>query len=169
MFSYAKVGSWSLAIKKYVDRLSTFRNLPEDFVSQTPLISVGVSNEVHLTNCLLWMFRPRNPTNAKEILILACVWFMITIITIMKSSRKTGASNMISTHQMRFEFDRVLKAVKAGRSLTLTYRNKPLARIVPLDEQTSIPEDDPIFRLHELAEPVGPLTNVEIDQLVYGQ
>jgi prevent-host-death family protein len=148
MFSYAKVGSWSLAIKKYVDRLSTFRNLPEDFVSQTPLISVGVSNEVHLTNCLLWMFRPRNPTNAKEILILACVWFMITIITIMKSSKKTGASNLISTHEMRFQFDRVLKAVKAGRSLTLTYRNKPLARIVPLDEQTSIREDDPIFRLH---------------------
>jgi prevent-host-death family protein len=87
----------------------------------------------------------------------------------MKSSKKSGASNMISTHQMRFEFDRVLKAVKAGRSLTLTYRNKPLARIVPLDEQTSILEDDPIFRLHELAEPVGPLTNVEIDQLVYGQ
>jgi prevent-host-death family protein len=169
MFSYAKVGSWSLVIKKYVDRLSTFRNLPGDFVSQTPLISVGVSNKVHLTNCLLWMFRPRSPTNAKEILILACVWFMITIITIMKSSKKPGASNMISTHEMRFQFDRVLKAVKAGRSLTLTYRNKPLARIVPLAEQTSIREDDPIFRLHELAEPVGPLTNVEIDQLAYGQ
>jgi prevent-host-death family protein len=87
----------------------------------------------------------------------------------MKSSKKTGASNLISTHEMRFQFDRVLKAVKAGRSLTLTYRNKPLARIVPLAEQTSIREDDPIFRLHELAEPVGPLTNVEIDQLAYGQ
>ena len=69
---------------------------------------------------------------------------------------------------MRFEFDRVLKAVKAGRSLTLTYRNKPLARIVPLHEQTSIPEDDPIFRLDELAEPIGPLTNAEIDNLIYG-
>jgi prevent-host-death family protein len=59
---------------------------------------------------------------------------------------------------MRFEFDRVLKAVKAGKSLTLTYRNKPLARIVPLNEETAIPEDDPIFRLDELAEPIGPLT-----------
>jgi prevent-host-death family protein len=70
---------------------------------------------------------------------------------------------------MRFEFDRVLKAVKAGKSLTLTYRNKPLARIVPLNEETAIPEDDPIFRLDELAEPIGPLTNAEIDRLVYGQ
>jgi prevent-host-death family protein len=87
----------------------------------------------------------------------------------MKHSKGLGASNMISTHQMRFQFERVLKAVKAGRSLTLTYRNKPLARIVPMQEQTSIPEDDPIFRLDELAEPIGPLTNAEIDNLVYGQ
>ena len=87
----------------------------------------------------------------------------------MKVSKRPGTSNTISTHQMRFQFDRVLKAVKAGKSLTLTYRNKPLARIVPLQEQTSIAEDDPIFRLHELAEPIGALTNVEVDQLVYGQ
>jgi len=87
----------------------------------------------------------------------------------MKHSNGSGATNTISTHQMRFQFERVLKAVKAGRSLTLTYRNKPLARIVPLQELTSIPEDDPIFRLDELAEPIGPLTNAEIDNLVYGQ
>ena len=70
---------------------------------------------------------------------------------------------------MRFEFERVLRAVKAGRSLTLTYRNKPLARIVPLKEEQGVAEDDPIFRLHELAEPIGPVTNAEIDSLVYGQ
>jgi len=87
----------------------------------------------------------------------------------MKQSKALGTSNTISTHQMRFQFERVLKAVKAGRSLTLTYRNRPLARIVPMQEQTSIPEDDPIFRLDELAEPIGPLTNAEIDTLVYGQ
>ena len=62
---------------------------------------------------------------------------------------------MISTHEMRFEFERVLRAVKAGRSQTLTYRSKPLARIVPLREEQTIAEDDPIFRLDELAEPIG--------------
>ena len=87
----------------------------------------------------------------------------------MKASRKAGAAHIISTHQMRFEFERVLRAVKAGRSLTLTYRSKPLARIVPLKEGQAIPEDDPIFRLDELAEPIGPLTNAQIDALVYGQ
>jgi prevent-host-death family protein len=85
------------------------------------------------------------------------------ILNIMKTS------DTISTHQMRFEFERVLQAVKAGRSLTLTYRNKPLARIVPLKEEQALPEDDPIFRLDDFAEPIGPLTNAEIDALVYGQ
>ena len=69
---------------------------------------------------------------------------------------------------MRFEFERILRAVKAGRSLTLTYRRKPLARIVPLKED-ALAENDPIFHLDELAEPIGPLSNAEIDALVYGQ
>ena len=87
----------------------------------------------------------------------------------MKTSQKAGATDIISTHQMRFEFERVLQAVKGGRSLTLTYRGKPLARIVPLKDEQGLSEDDPIFRLDELAEPIGPLTNAQIDALVYGQ
>jgi antitoxin (DNA-binding transcriptional repressor) of toxin-antitoxin stability system len=87
----------------------------------------------------------------------------------MKASSNSRTSQTISTHQMRFEFDRVLRAVKAGRALTLTYRNRPLARIVPLRTEPEIPEDDPIFRLHELAEPIGPLTNREIDAVIYGK
>jgi len=86
----------------------------------------------------------------------------------MKTLKSGGRSETISTHDMRFQFDRVLRAVKAGRSLTLTYRNQPLARIVPLPAETAIPADDPIFRLHELAEPIGPLTNAQIDAAVYG-
>lgn len=31
------------------------------------------------------------------------------------------------------------------------------------------PPDDPVFRLHELAEPIGPLTNAEMDAAIYGQ
>jgi prevent-host-death family protein len=82
---------------------------------------------------------------------------------------KNRANQTISTHEMRFQFDRVLRSVKAGRSLTLTYRNRPLARIVPLHAELEITEDDPIFRLHELAEPVGPLTNAQIDAAIYGK
>jgi prevent-host-death family protein len=76
----------------------------------------------------------------------------------------------ISTNELRLNFDRVLNALKQGRSLTLTYRNKPLARIVPLKEERLLSEDDPIYRLYELAEPIGaPLTNEEMDKLIYGR
>ena len=83
-----------------------------------------------------------------------------------KSSKKPTACESISAHQMRLEFERVVRAVKAGRSLILTYRNKPVARIEPLNKERSVAKDDPIFHLDELSEAIGPLTNVEIDRLV---
>ena len=91
------------------------------------------------------------------------------IIDIMKTMKKPSSRGSISTHEMRFQFDRVLQAAKAGRSLTLTYRGKPLARIVPLKPHTEISPDDPVFRLHELAEPVGPLSNAELAAAICGQ
>ena len=86
----------------------------------------------------------------------------------MKPAKPPLNQASISTHEMRFQFGRVLRAVKAGRSLTLTYRNKPLARIVPIAQPAEISPSDPVFRLHELAEPLGPLTNGEIDAAIYG-
>ena len=91
------------------------------------------------------------------------------IIDIMKQMKKPSSRGSISTHEMRFQFGRVLQAAKAGRSLTLTYRGKPLARIVPLKSHEEISPDDPVFRLHELAEPLGPLTNAAMDAAIYGQ
>jgi len=87
----------------------------------------------------------------------------------MKATKKESVAERISTDEMRFKFERVLRAVKQGRSLTLTYRNKPLARIIPLKQEAEIPTNDPVFRLHELAEPMGPLTNGEMDVAIYGQ
>jgi antitoxin (DNA-binding transcriptional repressor) of toxin-antitoxin stability system len=86
----------------------------------------------------------------------------------MKTAKASSARGSISTHEMRFQFGRILRAMKAGRPLTLTYRNKPLARIVPFKSNATPSRDDPIFRLHELAEPIGPLTNAEIDAAIYG-
>ncbi len=87
----------------------------------------------------------------------------------MKMLKKANNGSSISTHEMRFQFGRVLQAVKAGRSLTLTYRNKPLARIVPLNPAPEISPGDPVFRLHEIAEPLGSLSNAEIDATIYGR
>ncbi len=90
---------------------------------------------------------------------------MITL-NIMKGA--VVPSSDISTNDLRFDFGRVLKAMRAGKTLTLTYRNKALARIVPLPTQEPLREDDAVFRLHELAEPIGPLTNRQIDEAIYG-
>lgn len=85
-------------------------------------------------------------------------------------SRGQAAESEVSTNELRLNFDRVLKTLKQGRSLTLTYRNKPLARIVPLKEERLLSGDDPIYRMYELAEPIGaPLTNEEMDKLIYGR
>ena len=86
----------------------------------------------------------------------------------MKTTLGAGAA-IISTNELRFSFDLVLKAVRSGRSLTLTYRNKPLARIVPISKNEPVSSNDPLFRLHELAEPMGRLTNREIDKMIYGR
>ena len=67
---------------------------------------------------------------------------------IMKSNKTRPQDDTISTHEMRFQFSRVLRAVRAGRALTLTYRNRPLARIVPMTSAAPPAVDDPIFRLH---------------------
>jgi prevent-host-death family protein len=91
------------------------------------------------------------------------------MLHIMKPANKLPSRRSISTQELRFQFDIVLQAVKAGRSLTLTYRSRPLARIVPLKPKAEIPPDDPVFRLHELSEPLGPLTNADIDAAVCGQ
>lgn len=85
----------------------------------------------------------------------------------MKPKKKPSSRGSISTHEMRFQFGRVLQAAKAGRSLTLTCRNKPLARIVSLKSRAEISPPDPVFRLHELAKPLGPLTNAEMDVAIY--
>jgi prevent-host-death family protein len=93
---------------------------------------------------------------------------------LMMMKNKRGARGLprdseISTNELRLNFDRILKAVKQGQSLTLTYRNKPLARIVPLKEEQLLSEDDPIYCMYEHAEPIGPpLTNEEMDRLIYG-
>jgi antitoxin (DNA-binding transcriptional repressor) of toxin-antitoxin stability system len=87
----------------------------------------------------------------------------------MKSgAKKHREQETISTHEMRFQFERVLRAVKSGRTMTLTYRNKPLARIVPFGSEGVANGADPIFKLHECAERISPLSNKDIDAAIYG-
>ena len=61
----------------------------------------------------------------------------------------------------------VLRRIRQGERLVLTYRGKPVARLDPVTEAEP-PTDDPIYRLAELAVDDGSgLTNDEIDAIVY--
>ena len=91
------------------------------------------------------------------------------IFTPMKSQRPSAADDTISTNELRYQISRVLHALRAGRSLTVTYLDRPLARIVPVNAAAAPQANAPIFRLHELAEPIGPLTNAEVDRAIYGK
>lgn len=81
----------------------------------------------------------------------------------MKTHHTITASNLKS-HTGRF-----LRAVGRGKSLLVTHRSKAVARLVPAGAVPApVRDDDPIFRLSELAEPMGACTNEQMDQLVYG-
>ena len=87
---------------------------------------------------------------------------MITII-IMETP------NNISTDELRFNFKKVIAAMKRGQRLLLTYRNTPLAMIEPISPKTSdIADDDPFYTMSSMAEALGSITSDEIDQDLYG-
>lgn len=62
-----------------------------------------------------------------------------------------------------------LARVEAGEQLTLLRDGKPVARLEPTGAGPVATSNDPIFRLHELAEGgMGTLDNDEIDKIIYG-
>jgi antitoxin (DNA-binding transcriptional repressor) of toxin-antitoxin stability system len=61
----------------------------------------------------------------------------------------------------------VIRKVRQGRRLIMTYRGAPVMRLEPIE--TGAPgADDPFYKISQLAAADGrPLTNEEIDQAVY--
>lgn len=74
----------------------------------------------------------------------------------------------VSMVQLRQNSEAVLRRLRRGERIVLTYRGRPVARLEPVrDERPD--SDDPAYRLYELADPGGDsLTNQEIDEIVYG-
>lgn len=69
----------------------------------------------------------------------------------------------------------IIRRLQKGESFELSYRGRAVGRLEPIDSESTdspVPDDDPIFHLDRLAEagPAGeaPLTNEEIDRIVYG-
>jgi prevent-host-death family protein len=70
------------------------------------------------------------------------------------------------------DFRRHTKAVIAqaqkGQGLVLTRRGKPVARLKPILPETV--HDDPFYSLDQLSDaPSVPLSNAQIDDILYGQ
>ena len=77
----------------------------------------------------------------------------------------------VSMLEFRQNAEAVLRSLKRRQQLTLTYRGKPIARLEPIRERKRDASIDPIFRLHEWAQPSpqGPLDHTKIDRVVYGR
>ena len=77
----------------------------------------------------------------------------------------------ITMLDLRRDARRWIEAVQRGERLLLTYRGEPVARLEPVrPEGAEVPEDDPLLRIEDFAVdgPGHPLTNEEIDRVVYG-
>lgn len=69
--------------------------------------------------------------------------------------------------EFRRDAEAVIRKVSRGQRLIMTYRGKAVMRLEPIQASTPRP-DDPFYRLAQLATAQGkPLTNEEIDQIVY--
>ena len=73
----------------------------------------------------------------------------------------------ISLPEFRRDAEAVIRQAQQGQSLILTYRGKPVLRMEPIRDQV-VTADDPFYSLARLAShETAPLTNEEIDQVVY--
>jgi antitoxin (DNA-binding transcriptional repressor) of toxin-antitoxin stability system len=84
----------------------------------------------------------------------------------------------ITMLELRQNAGAIVRDLRQGRSLTLTYRGQPLARLEPiLPSGEEISADDPFYTLADhaglaedeaLAKGNANLTNADIDRVLYG-
>jgi prevent-host-death family protein len=75
----------------------------------------------------------------------------------------------VSMLDFRLHAEKIIDQVQKGQRLILTRRGKPVARLEPIIA-ASLGADDPFYRLSEKADDGGePLSNAQIDEILYGQ
>jgi prevent-host-death family protein len=73
----------------------------------------------------------------------------------------------VSMLDFRRDAEAVIRKVRRGQRLIMTYRGKPVMRLEPIRDKSPGP-DDPFYKLAQLAAADGKsLTNEEIDQILY--
>ena len=68
---------------------------------------------------------------------------------------------------MRFEFAKIKSGLERGEEFMLTYRNRPLARLLPVAEKAPA-GPDPALSFGAPPEDLEPMSNAEIDRAIYG-
>ena len=74
----------------------------------------------------------------------------------------------VSIQEMRFEFAGVREALEAGEELILTFRNRPLARLLPFASAKSPTGIDSALQFWDEQEKIEYLNNEQSDALIYG-
>jgi prevent-host-death family protein len=75
----------------------------------------------------------------------------------------------VSMLDFRLDAEKIIAQVQKGQRMILTRRGKPVARLEPIVAD-SVDEHDPFYKLGDLDAGAGePLTNAQIDDIVYGQ
>jgi antitoxin (DNA-binding transcriptional repressor) of toxin-antitoxin stability system len=73
----------------------------------------------------------------------------------------------VSMLELRRHAEAIIRKAQQGKRMLLTYRGKPVMRLEPL-QKASRSEDDPFYSLDRFAVTGGkPLSNDEIDRIVY--
>ncbi len=73
----------------------------------------------------------------------------------------------ISVQKMRFEFQEVRDALEQGEELVLTFRNRPLARLLPFATKSQSGTDPALdFGMTDVDLP--PASNAQMDEAIYG-
>lgn len=73
----------------------------------------------------------------------------------------------VTVLDFRRDAEAVIRKVRQGKRLILTYRGKPVMRLEPIPEHRPA-ADDPFYGLAQMAIPEGTsLTNEEIDEILY--
>jgi antitoxin (DNA-binding transcriptional repressor) of toxin-antitoxin stability system len=73
----------------------------------------------------------------------------------------------ISVLEFRRQAKSVIRRLRQGQRMILTYRGKAVARMEPILGET-VAEDDPIYSLAELAtRDLAPCSNEEMERLIY--
>lgn len=81
--------------------------------------------------------------------------------------QEVPAVESVSLLQFRRDAEGIIRKVRQGKRLVLTYRGQPVMRLEPIPKGRAA-ADDPFYHLAELAVPdARPLTNEEIDWIVY--